>query len=101
VSVLENIKSFVRSDHPNIKVLVDGGIRSGSDVFKMLCLGADGVLIGRPLVIATVAYGRLGVYSYLKRLEIELETICDNLGIKNLSEFSTDFLRIPDQEKKK
>lgn len=51
--VLESIvKALEGSD---IKILVDGGIRSGTDVFKALALGADGVLIARPFV--TAVYG--------------------------------------------
>ena len=51
--VLEEIATAVNG---SMKILVDGGIRSGADVFKALALGADGVVIARPFV--TAVYGR-------------------------------------------
>jgi len=54
------------------KVLVDGGIREGIDVLKMLALGADAVLIGRPICIAAFGAGQEGVEFYLNQLREEL-----------------------------
>jgi isopentenyl diphosphate isomerase/L-lactate dehydrogenase-like FMN-dependent dehydrogenase len=56
-----------------ITILVDGGIRSGSDVLKMLALGADAVLIGRPLATGAVGGGAAGVAMVLARLAAELQ----------------------------
>ncbi len=55
-----------------IKVLVDGGIREGVDVLKMLALGADAVMIGRPICIAAFGAGMEGVSFYLKEKSSEL-----------------------------
>ncbi len=63
--VLPSIVSVVGN---KIKIYADGGIRSGSDVYKMMCLGASGVLIGRPLVTAAAGAGYIGV----KRLFADL-----------------------------
>ncbi len=54
VEVLEDIVNAVGKD---MTVLVDGGIRSGMDVFKCLALGADGVLVGRPFALSCVKGG--------------------------------------------
>ncbi|QPJ62897.1 MAG: ATP-grasp domain-containing protein [Candidatus Nitronauta litoralis] len=56
-----------------IKVLVDGGIRDGSDILKVLALGADAVLIGRPICIAAFGAGQEGVSFYLEEKENELK----------------------------
>ncbi|MDQ7093069.1 alpha-hydroxy-acid oxidizing protein [Desulfosporosinus sp. PR] len=68
-----------------IPVLVDGGIRSGIDVLKMLALGANAVLIGRPLVIAAYGGGAEGVALVIRRMKNELKqamllTGCATLG---------------------
>ncbi len=55
-----------------IAVLADGGVRSGEDVLKMLALGADAVLIGRPLCIAAVGGLQQGVEKYLETIRGEL-----------------------------
>ena len=55
-----------------VKVLVDGGIRTGVDVFKALALGADGVLICRPFVTAVYGGGAEGVKCYIDKLAGEL-----------------------------
>ena len=55
-----------------ITILVDGGIRDGVDVLKMLALGADAVMVGRPLAVAALGGGREGVKLYLDALKAEL-----------------------------
>ncbi len=56
-----------------MEILVDGGVRSGGDVLKMLALGADGVMIGRPISVAAVGGGLEGVKSYLAALQLQLK----------------------------
>jgi len=56
-----------------ITVLVDGGIRSGADVLKMLALGADAVLIGRPIAIGAIGGGADGVELVLNKIAAELK----------------------------
>ena len=58
-----------------IQVLVDGGIRRGTDVFKALALGATAVGIGRPEAWGLAAFGQPGVEAVLKILRRELQTI--------------------------
>ncbi|MFQ5717786.1 MAG: alpha-hydroxy-acid oxidizing protein, partial [Nitrospinales bacterium] len=55
-----------------LKILVDGGIREGIDILKMLALGADAVLIGRPICIAAFGAGKEGVKFYLNEKAREL-----------------------------
>jgi 4-hydroxymandelate oxidase len=54
-------------------VLVDGGVRSGRDVLRALCLGAHGVLVGRPYLWALAVAAEDGVDLLLRRYQLELE----------------------------
>ena len=57
----------------SMPVLVDGGVRRGSDVFAALALGARAVLIGRPVLWGLAAAGRQGAYEVLRQLRDQLE----------------------------
>ncbi|KIX13458.1 alpha-hydroxy-acid oxidizing protein [Dethiosulfatarculus sandiegensis] len=67
--VLPDIASEVKG---KIMILADGGVRTGPDVLKMLALGADFVMLGRPFVIAALGGGRKGVATYIEQLKGEL-----------------------------
>jgi 4-hydroxymandelate oxidase len=73
-------------------VLVDGGIRSGLDVFKALALGADAVLIGRPFVTMVYGGGAEGVQVYTDRLKAELADTMAMCGAHSLAEIRRDML---------
>lgn len=91
--VLPEIADFVRKNFPHVRILADGGIRSGGDVFKMLALGAEAVLVGRPVAIYTVALGRLGVEALFRRYLDELRQIMRVCGLKSLKEIHAGFLK--------
>lgn len=69
-----------------LHILVDGGIRSGLDVFKALALGADGVLICRPFVNMVYGGGEEGVSVYVNKLQSELEDAMVMCGAHSLKE---------------
>lgn len=73
-----------------MKVLADGGIRSGVDVLKMLALGADCVLIGRPLIMAAFGGGVEGIDFMLKKYKSELVNAMLLTGNQNVSKISPD-----------
>ncbi len=75
-------------------ILVDGGIRTGMDVFKALALGADGVLIGRPFVNMIYGAGAEGVRIYVDRLKAELEDTMIMCGAHSLAEIDRSMVRI-------
>jgi len=75
-----------------VPVLMDGGVRRGTDVLKALCLGASGVLIGRPYLYALAVGGADGVRTMLAMLRDEIEVSMSLLGVKALSELSNDLL---------
>lgn len=75
-------------------IFADGGVRDGIDVFKMLALGADGVLIGRPFVTYSFGGGTEGVKNYLLRLKNELKGAMLLTGAKNLGEIKREMIRV-------
>lgn len=77
-----------------MKVLVDGGIRSGVDIFKALALGADGVVIARPFVTAVYGGAEEGVKVYIEKLAGELEDTMKMCGAENIAAISRDMVRI-------
>ena len=77
-----------------MKVLVDGGIRSGVDIFKALALGADGVVIARPFVTAVYGGAEEGVKVYIEKLAGELEDTMKMCGAEKLGDITRDMVRI-------
>jgi isopentenyl diphosphate isomerase/L-lactate dehydrogenase-like FMN-dependent dehydrogenase len=69
-----------------IPVLIDGGIRRGTDIFKALALGARAVFIGRPYVWGMAAFGQAGVERVLDILRIELELAMKQCGARSIGE---------------
>lgn len=76
----------------SLAVLVDGGIRSGTDIFKALALGAKGVLICRPFVTAVYGGAREGVAELVARLGSELKDTMAMCGAHSISEITSDMV---------
>lgn len=75
-----------------LTVLVDGGIRTGIDVFKAIALGADGVLIGRPFVTAVYGAREEGVQVYVNKLRAELADAMEMCGPRTIAEINRSHL---------
>jgi len=75
-----------------IPVMVDGGVRSGTDVLKMLALGADMVLIGRPLIIAAYGGGAEGISLAINTMTNELKQAMILTGCTTLKDITMDVL---------
>jgi L-lactate dehydrogenase (cytochrome) len=75
-----------------VPVLVDGGIRSGLDVVRMLALGADFVLLGRAWAFALAANGEAGVAHMLKLVEAEMRVAMALTGCTRVSEIGREVL---------
>ncbi len=73
-----------------IQVIVDGGVRTGVDVLKMLALGADAVMIGRPLIIAGYGGGAEGVALAIRRMTNELKQAMVLTGCQTLEDINMD-----------
>ena len=78
----------------DVMVLVDGGIRTGVDVFKALALGADAVLIARPFVNAIYGAGAEGVQVYVDKLAGELADTMQMCGAHSIEEITPDMVRV-------
>lgn len=89
----EVLEEIVRAVGDKVTVLVDGGIRTGIDVFKALALGAKGVLIARPYVTAVYGGGAEGVACYTNKLKAELVDCMKMCGAKTLSDITRDMVR--------
>jgi 4-hydroxymandelate oxidase len=89
IDVLEQI---VQSVDGRLPVLVDGGIRRGTDVLKALALGARAVLVGRPYVYALAAAGASGVAHVLHMLRTELEMAMVLTGCRRLDDIGPELV---------
>ncbi|MCC8027177.1 MAG: alpha-hydroxy-acid oxidizing protein [Clostridium sp.] len=87
IEVLADIRRAVGS---RMKVFVDGGFRHGEDVFKAIALGADGVLIGRPVMIAAEGGEAYGVSVYLQKITWELQNAMRMTGCLTLKDITAD-----------
>lgn len=87
--VLPEIKAATQGAVP---ILLDGGIRYGSDIVKALALGADAVMIGRPQMHALAVAGMLGVAHMLHLLRMELELALAQMGCARPQDLSFDCL---------
>ena len=76
-------------------LLVDGGIRRGTDVLKALALGADAVLIGRPVLHGLATAGAAGVAHVLRLLQDELAAAMALCGLRQLAEIDPSCLQSP------
>jgi L-lactate dehydrogenase (cytochrome) len=74
-------------------VMLDGGIRRGTDVLKALSLGAQFVFVGRPFLFAAVAGGEAGVQRALTLLKDEIDRDMALLGIRSIGEISSALVR--------
>ncbi|MCD8096950.1 MAG: alpha-hydroxy-acid oxidizing protein [Lachnospiraceae bacterium] len=88
--VLEDIVSAVGGR--GMKILVDGSIRSGVDVFKAIAMGADGVLIARPFVTAVYGGAAEGVQCYVDKIGAELADTMAMCGAFTLEDISRDMI---------
>ena len=91
IGVLPEVVSAVGG---RIPVLIDGGVRRGTDVLKALALGATAVGIGRPYCWGLAAFGQPGVEAVLTILQREFETIMRQAGATRIAEITADMVAV-------
>nr|GMC86733.1 peroxisomal (S)-2-hydroxy-acid oxidase GLO4-like [Ipomoea batatas]GMD01569.1 peroxisomal (S)-2-hydroxy-acid oxidase GLO4-like [Ipomoea batatas] len=90
ISVLEEVVLAVKGKVP---VLLDGGVRRGTDIFKALALGAQAVLIGRPVLFGLAAKGEHGVRQVIEMLKNELELTMALSGCCTIKDITRSHVR--------
>jgi 4-hydroxymandelate oxidase len=91
-ATIECLPEVVQAVSRRIPVLVDGGVRRGTDVFKALALGATAVGVGRPYIWGLGAFGQAGVERTLQILDTELRLAMVGCGTTKLADISAKSL---------
>jgi 4-hydroxymandelate oxidase len=91
-STIECLPEVVEAVKRKVPVLIDGGIRRGTDVFKALAMGATAVGIGRPYAWGLAAFGQPGVEAVLAIMRRELETIMRQAGTQTVAGITKAFV---------
>lgn len=94
-TTLGALPAVIQAVPNNYPVLMDGGIRRGTDIFIALALGAKAVLIGRPYIYALAAAGASGVAHVLHMLRTELEVAMTLAGCARLTDITKNSILLP------
>jgi 4-hydroxymandelate oxidase len=89
IASLAEVAEGVRGRVP---LVMDGGVRRGSDIFKALALGANAVGIGRPYIWGLASFGQAGVERVLEILRSELVTAMRQAGTRNIAEITRAYV---------
>ena len=92
VATLDALPEVVKAVNGRLPVLLDGGIRRGSDIFKAIALGASGTLVGRATLYGAISGGEEGAQRALAILRDEFIRTMQLSGTKAISEISPEFL---------
>ncbi|MCX7562866.1 L-lactate dehydrogenase [Xanthomonadaceae bacterium XH05] len=91
-SSISMLSAIAQAVGTRTEILIDGGVRGGTDIFKALALGANGVLIGRPWVWALAGAGADGLHHYLTMLQRELHLVMTFAGVTRISDIDASCL---------
>jgi 4-hydroxymandelate oxidase len=89
---IESLPDVLEGANGKIPVIVDGGVRRGTDIFKALALGATAVGIGRPEAWGLAAFGQPGVEAVLTMLRRELKTIVQQAGTISVDKTTRSYI---------
>jgi L-lactate dehydrogenase (cytochrome) len=94
-SSLRALPEVVKAVNGQIEVLMDGGIRRGTDIAKAICMGARAVLCGRAYAYGLAAAGEAGVDRAIEILRADLERTLRLLGCASVSELDGSYVNVP------
>jgi len=89
---IESLPEVLAGVTGKIPVIVDGGIRRGTDIFKALAMGATAVGIGRPVAWGLAAFGQPGVEAVLEILRRELQAIMRQAGTPSVDKITRSYV---------
>lgn len=92
---LRALPEVVKAVNGQVEILMDGGIRRGTDIVKALCLGARAVLGGRTYAYGLAAAGEAGVERALEILHTDLERTLKLLGCSSVGELDRSYVNVP------
>jgi isopentenyl diphosphate isomerase/L-lactate dehydrogenase-like FMN-dependent dehydrogenase len=95
-ATIEALPEVVDEVRGRIPVFLDGGVRRGTDVFKALALGANGVGIGRPFLWGLGAFGQAGVDRVIEILQGELRLVMGNCGTATVADITRAYVSTPE-----
>lgn len=91
-ATIDSLSEVVEGVRGRVPVLLDGGVRRGTDVFKALALGATAVGIGRPYIWGLASFGQEGVEKVLQILRTELRFAMRQAGARSIAEITPSFI---------
>jgi L-lactate dehydrogenase (cytochrome) len=92
---LRALPEVVKAVGGRAEVLMDGGVRRGSDIAKAICLGARAVLIGRAYAYGLGAAGEAGVSRAIEILRADLQRTLALLGCESIEELNRSYVDVP------
>ena len=92
---LRALPEVVKTVNGQVEVLMDGGVRRGTDVVKAICMGARAVLCGRAYAYGLAAAGEPGVTRALEILRVDLERTLRLLGCRSIRELDASYVNVP------
>jgi 4-hydroxymandelate oxidase len=91
---MEALPECLKAANRRIPVLIDGGFRRGTDIFKALALGVSAIGIGRPYLYDLGTFGSGGIQRVIELLRAELATDMGMAGVANLGQINSSYVRM-------
>lgn len=94
LGTIEVLEEIVQAVGGQMTILIDGGFRTGNDIFKAIALGADAVLMGRPMALECVKGGSEAVTKFIEKVEVEFIHAMRMTGCSTVSDITREKIYI-------